>query len=147
MELKDIIYSDTILLETKMKTRSDVFSYFADTLFSSHLIGSKQAFINELNHKENEISTAIGYDIALPHIQSDTICYPLLSFIRSKEGIYWEDAENSSVKLIFLIAVPSKLMGEHINILATLSRKLMKPDVRAKLLKMFQREEIYDILT
>lgn len=146
MELKDIIYSDTILLDANMKTRSDVFDYFAETLFNSHLIGSKQTFIHELNQKEEEISTAIGYDIALPHIQSDNISYPILSFIRNSHGIYWEDKENSQVKLVFLIAVPTKLFGEHINILAILSRKLMNPEVRAKLLSMLNRDQIFQIL-
>lgn len=147
MELKEIIYSDTILLDTKtMQTRSEIFTYFADTLFDCSLIGDQKTFIYELNQKEKEISTAIGYEIALPHIQSDNISYPIISFIRSKDGIDWEDAENSKVKLIFLIAVPAKLMGEHINILATLSRKLMNAETRVRLLRMLHPQEIFEIL-
>lgn len=147
MELKNIIYQNTILLDCQMKKRSEVFAYFADKLYDSHLIGSKEMFIQELNQKEEEISTAIGYEIALPHIQSDNITHPIVSFLRSQDGIHWEDPENSRVKLIFLIAVPTHLVGEHINILATLSRKLMQPEVRARLLKMKTPSEIFQILT
>lgn len=147
MDLKDIIYSDTILLDANFKTRSEVFEYFAETLFEAKLISEKQDLINGLNNKEKEISTAIGYQIAIPHIQSKSVLYPIVSFVRNKSGVYWENQENSKVKLIFLIAVPKNLINEHIHILATLSRKLMTEEVRARLLKMKHPDEIYQILT
>lgn len=147
MELKDIIYSDTILLDADYKTRSEVFEYFAETLYEAKLIINKHDLIHGLNHKEKEISTAIGYQIAIPHIQSKSVLYPIVSFMRSKDGVHWEDQENSIVKLIFLIAVPKDLINEHIHILAALSRKLMTEEVRARLLKMEERDEIYQILT
>lgn len=147
MELKEIIYSDTILLDAKFKKRSEVFEYFAETLYEARLILDKEDLINGLNDKEKEISTAIGYQIAIPHIQSKSVLYPIVSFIRSKEEIDWENEENSKVKLIFLIAVPKDLINEHIHILAAISRKIMKEEVRARLLKMKSPEEIYEILT
>lgn len=147
MELKEIIYSDTILLDANFKKRSEVFEYFAETLYEARLIIDKEDLINGLNNKEKEISTAIGYQIAIPHIQSKSVLYPIVSFIRSKEEIDWENEENSKVKLIFLIAVPKDLINEHIHILAAISREIMKEEVRARLLKMESPEEIYEILT
>lgn len=147
MELKEIIYSDTILLDANFKKRSEVFEYFAETLYEARLIIDKEDLINGLNDKEKEISTAIGYQIAIPHIQSKSVLYPIVSFIRSKEEIDWENEEDSKVKLIFLIAVPKDLINEHIHILAAISRKIMKEEVRARLLKMESPEEIYEILT
>lgn len=147
LELKQIIYSDTILLDANFKKRSEVFRYFADTLYEAKLISDKQDFIDGLNNKEEEISTAIGYQIAIPHIQSKSILYPIVSFVRGKHEIDWENEEKSRVKLIFLIAVPQNLINEHIQILAALSQKLMKEEIRVRLLTMEQPDEIYEILT
>lgn len=147
LELKEIIYSDTILLDADFQKRSEVFSYFADVLFDANLIVDKQDLIDGLNEKEKEISTAIGYQIAIPHIQSESVLLPIVSFVRGKQEIDWENEEKSRVKLIFLIAVPKNLINEHIQILASLSQRLMKEEVRVRLLKMKQPEEIYEILT
>jgi len=147
LELKEIIYSNTILLDADFQKRSEVFSYFADTLYEANLIVDKQDLIDGLNQKEKEISTAIGYQIAIPHIQSKSVLYPIVSFVRGKHEIDWENEEKSLVKLIFLIAVPETLINEHIQILAALSQKLMKEEVRVRLLTMKKPEEIYDILT
>lgn len=147
MELKEILHRDTIHLDGDFKTRTEVFNYFANMLFDANLIIDKQAFIDGLNQKEKEISTAIGYQIAIPHIQSKNVLYPIVSFVRSKEYVDWENEENSKVKLIFLIAVPKDLINEHIHILAAISRKLMEEECRAMLLKMKDPEEMVRILT
>ncbi|MFH8789569.1 fructose-specific PTS transporter subunit EIIC [Streptomyces roseoverticillatus] len=80
-------------------------------------------------------TTGLGEEIAIPHAKTDAVSAPVVGFARSGEGIEWGALDGTYARLIFMIAVPGAAAGdEHLRILAMLSRKLMDPDFRERLL-------------
>ncbi|MBA4495628.1 PTS sugar transporter subunit IIA [Paenactinomyces guangxiensis] len=146
MELCDILKADSIFLDVNVRTRTEVFDYFSRILLDLQFIDHEKEFRDGLLAREEQISTAIGYKIAVPHIQAACIRAPVICFLRNEKGILWEDRENSFVKMVFLIAVPQEMEGEHLNLLAHLSRKLMHQRIRKALMNMHAKEEIFQIL-
>ncbi|MFF0017286.1 fructose-specific PTS transporter subunit EIIC [Streptomyces sp. NPDC005374] len=84
--------------------------------------------------REEQGTTGLGEEIAIPHAKTDAVTAPVVGFARSAEGIEWGSLDGTKARLVFMIAVPRAAAGdEHLRILALLSRKLMDPGFRERL--------------
>ncbi|MBT2387683.1 PTS sugar transporter subunit IIA [Streptomyces sp. ISL-11] len=80
-------------------------------------------------------TTGLGEEIAIPHAKTNAVAAPVVGFARSAEGVEWGSLDGTRARLLFLVAVPEAAAGdEHLRILAMLSRKLMDPGFRERLL-------------
>ncbi|MCM3812984.1 PTS sugar transporter subunit IIA, partial [Streptomyces sp. DR7-3] len=85
--------------------------------------------------REDQGTTGLGEEIAIPHAKTDAVTAPVVGFARSPEGIEWGAPDGTKARLVFMIAVPEAAAGdEHLRILALLSRKLMGAEFRERLL-------------
>jgi PTS system fructose-specific IIC component len=97
--------------------------------------------------REEQGTTGLGEEIAIPHAKTDAVSAPVVGFARSPEGIEWGALDGTKARLVFMIAVPEAAAGdEHLRILALLSRKLMDSGFRARLLEAADRESVLRIL-
>lgn len=81
--------------------------------------------------REEQGSTGLGEEIAIPHARTDAVTAPVVGFARSDEGVEWGSMDGTKARLVFMIAVPEAAAGdEHLRILALLSRKLMDAGFR-----------------
>ncbi|WP_283164923.1 fructose-specific PTS transporter subunit EIIC [Streptomyces sp. HU2014] len=92
-------------------------------------------------------TTGLGEEIAIPHAKTDAVAAPVVGFARSEEGVEWGAPDGTKARLIFMIAVPEEMAGdEHLRILAMLSRKLMDPGFRERLLSAGGVGEVMGVL-
>ncbi|WP_432588042.1 fructose-specific PTS transporter subunit EIIC [Streptomyces sp. HD1123-B1] len=97
--------------------------------------------------REAQGTTGLGEEIAIPHAKTDAVTAPLVGFARSEEGVEWGAPDGTKARLIFMIAVPEAAAGdEHLRILALLSRKLMSPEFRERLLTAPDKPSILEVL-
>jgi PTS system fructose-specific IIC component len=95
--------------------------------------------------REELMSTGIEGGIGIPHARSTGVTEPTVVFGRSSTGIDWGSADGPA-QLLFLIAVPEGAGDEHLQILASLSRALMKPEFRDTLLKATDPQVVVDTI-
>ncbi len=95
--------------------------------------------------REELLPTGIEGGIGIPHARSAGIDQPTVVFGRSTNGIDWGAADGPA-HLVFLIAVPEGAGDEHLQILASLSRSLMKPEFRDTLLKATDPQVVVDTI-
>ena len=85
--------------------------------------------------------------MAIPHARSAGVTTPTLAFARLPEaGITWGSGEEPTT-LAFLIAVPDDAGKQHLKLLSTLARAIMKEDFRAQLHEASSREEAEGIIS
>ncbi|WP_443071847.1 fructose-specific PTS transporter subunit EIIC [Streptomyces sp. WMMC940] len=85
--------------------------------------------------REDQGTTGLGEEIAVPHAKTDAVTAPVVGFARSPEGVEWGSPDGTKARLIFMITVPEAAAGdEHLRILSLLSRKLMDAEFRGRLL-------------
>ncbi|WP_432252408.1 fructose-specific PTS transporter subunit EIIC [Streptomyces sp. HNM1019] len=97
--------------------------------------------------REDQGTTGLGEEIAIPHAKTDAVTAPVVGFARSPEGIEWGAPDRTRARLVFMIAVPEADAGdEHLRILALLSRKLMDAGFRERLLEAGDVEGILGVL-
>ncbi|MFD3382061.1 MULTISPECIES: fructose-specific PTS transporter subunit EIIC [unclassified Streptomyces] len=97
--------------------------------------------------REEQGTTGLGEEIAIPHAKTDAVTAPVVGFARSAEGVEWGSLDGTKAKLVFMISVPEAAAGdEHLRILALLSRKLMDTGFRERLLTAPDEAAVLDVL-
>ncbi|MGI6127564.1 MAG: PTS sugar transporter subunit IIA [Planifilum sp.] len=147
MEISDLIRSEWIRLDMEGESREDVIRRLAGLLDEAGVLSDMEQYIADVFEREKVGSTAIGFDVAIPHGKSDGVKAPAVAFARLTRPIRWEPGKEERAQLVFLIAVPKAMEGnEHLQILAALSRKLIDESFRQQLMEMSSPEEVLQSL-
>ncbi len=119
----------------------------AELLTTSGKVADVAELVRAALAREEQGTTGLGEEIAIPHAKTDAVTEPVVGFARSPEGIEWGALDDTKAKLVFMIAVPEAAAGdEHLRILALLSRKLMSAEFRERLLEAADEAAILRVL-
>ncbi|MHA2854124.1 fructose-specific PTS transporter subunit EIIC [Paenibacillus lautus] len=146
-KLTDIVTPDLINLNLVGTTQDAVIDEMIGVLERNGAIRADGDFKQAILAREQESSTGIGMNIAIPHGKSDAVLKPSVVFGIQQDGVDWKSLDGSEAKLIFMIAVPrNSKQNAHLKVLQMLSRKLMDDDFREALLAVTTKEEAYRLL-
>lgn len=146
-QLSDILSLDLIEPSLSASTRDGVIDEMIAKLNAEGVLTSPAEFKQAILRREQESSTGIGMNVAVPHGKSAAVLKPRVVFGLKPEGVDWSSADGTPAKLIFMIAVPAENKGnEHLKILQMLSRKLMDDGFREQLLQVKTKQEAYRLL-
>ncbi|PFN64039.1 PTS fructose transporter subunit IIABC [Bacillus cereus] len=146
-KLTDITNLELIETDLKGETRDDIIDEMIQKLKRVGALHSVTEFKQAIMNREQESTTGIGVNIAIPHGKSDAVRKPSVVFGIKQSGIDWKSLDGTEAKLIFMIAVPKENEGnQHLKILQMLSRKLMDDSYRERLLSVQTKEEAYKLL-
>ncbi|AOC91838.1 fructose-specific PTS transporter subunit EIIC [Bacillus amyloliquefaciens] len=146
-KLTDIISTDLIEPHLTGETRDDIIDEMIQKLSRKGMLLSDSGFKQAILSREQQGTTAIGMNIAIPHGKSEAVRTPSVAFGIKRSGVDWNSLDGSDAKLIFMIAVPKESDGnQHLKILQMLSRKLMDDNYRKRLLSVQTKEEAFELL-
>lgn len=84
--------------------------------------------------REEQGNTEFINGFAIPHCKTEAVASPSLALVRMSRPVDWGAAGMEGVGLAILLATPSASPGEHLKMLAKLSRKLMHEEFRGRLM-------------
>ncbi|MBU7598649.1 fructose-specific PTS transporter subunit EIIC [Streptomyces sp. P38-E01] len=126
--------AETVGLRLEATERDAAISELAALLARTGRVRDQAELVRVALAREEQGSTGLGEEIAVPHAKTDAVTAPVVGFSRSPDGIGWNSVDGTRARLIFMIAVPEAAAGdEHLRILAQLSRKLMDGGFRERL--------------
>ncbi len=96
--------------------------------------------------REKALSTGVGLGIAVPHAKIPSVKEFVLALGRSKAGISWDSLDGKPVRLVVLIAGPEGGQSRYLQILAAVTLRLKRAEVRAALLAAKDAGEMAGIL-
>ncbi|AHA77190.1 PTS mannose transporter subunit IIABC [Bacillus subtilis] len=146
-KLTDIISPELIEPNLSGETSDDIIDELIQKLSRRGALLSESGFKQAILNREQQGTTAIDMNIAIPHGKSEAVREPSVAFGIKRSGVDWNSLDGSEAKLIFMIAVPKESGGnQHLKILQMLSRKLMDDNYRERLLSVQTTEEAYKLL-
>lgn len=142
-----MIRESLIFAKQPFDDKEAILSFVAEQADKEGLMGSKEEFLDAVHRREEEISTSLGYGLAIPHGKTDAVKTPFMAFISTQKPFKWDTATNDEVEAIFLIGVP-KTNTEmlHLKAIAAISKKLMDEAFRKKLYACQTSHEAYEML-
>ncbi len=135
MTLASLLSEDQIIPELSATDRWQALEEIVSRLIETgHLdaIYHKDA-IAALRHREETMSTGIGFGIAIPHASCDAVKEVTACFARSKVGVNFESLDDKPVHYIVLFLVPKDQFQTHLRTLAAIAKFLNDPVVRGEL--------------
>ena len=144
---KKIISEEMIFLDQELTSQEDILTFIVENASKNDYVDNGEELLVAIKKRESEISTAIGYLIAIPHGKTDSVKTPFISFLRTSEKIKWSEKNDELVQLIFLIGIPEKSEGNlHLKFISQLSKNLLNDEFREELLKKECIKDIYEQL-
>ncbi len=144
-----IFSAETIILQLDAKDKQDALTQMAKRLEAAGKLqpGGFDNFMLSLTKREEEFSTAVGYDYAIPHGKSQAVAVPAVAFAHLTQRILWDEEEDDHAEYLFMIAVPAASAGdEHIKILTRLATAIMDDDFREQISQAKEVNEIIAIM-
>ena len=142
-----LITADLVSLdETLGDDRFDVIRHLAGLVAEAGRATSAQDLYADAKARESKTDTGIPGGIAIPHCRSAHVTRASLAMARPNPAVDF-GAKDGPADLIFLIAAPEGADQEHLKLLSTLARAIMKEDFRAQLHEASSREEAEGIIS
>jgi len=108
---------------------------------------SSDAILAELLKREQLGSTGMGGGVAIPHARYAGLKKPFGLVARLKPAVDFEAIDGMPVDLVFVLLVPSAAEGDHLNVLAAVSRRMRSREVTQKLRFIQDKDIFYKLLT
>ncbi|MFC7309975.1 fructose-specific PTS transporter subunit EIIC [Streptomyces monticola] len=145
--LSGYLSEQTVKLQLDSQDKESAIRELASLLATTGNVADTEELVQTALRREAQGTTGLGEEIAIPHAKTDAVTSPVVGFARSQEGIEWGALDGTKAKLIFIISVPEAAAGdEHLRILALLSRKLMDPGFRERLMAAPDKDAVIDVL-
>ena len=145
--IADLLDERSIDLSLSAGSKDDAIERMIDLIGASGALTDRDLLIKAVRAREEVGTTGLGDGIAIPHGKCGGVDRPALAFARSDEGVKWGAPDGSLANLVFLIAVPEAAAGnEHLRILASLARSLVKADFRGRLMAASNPQEVHEVL-
>ena len=142
-----MIQSQMIFLDVEVNNKNEALEYLVKQAEENGLIIDHKLLLEEVKKREEKVSTAMEFNIAIPHGKSDTVIEPFISYMKTQNPFPWDEDSPNLVQYIFLIGVPKKDGNKiHLKYISEVSRKLIDDDFRRKLFNCKSVKETYDLL-
>jgi len=149
MTLASLLSEDLIIPEMVATDRWQAIEEIVNRLVEEEQldITHKEEAIASLRHREETMSTGIGFGIAIPHASCDAVDEVTACFGRSKTGIDFESLDGKPVKFILLFLVPKDQFQTHLRTLAAIAKFLNDPLVRTELADASDSKAILEVFS
>ena len=131
--LAELIDSRQIALDLRARTQTEALREIADLLVANAKIDNAERFVNKLQQREKTNSTYAADGVAFPHARTKLVDEILVGIGRSESGIPWT-GKGEIAHLIFLIAVPERLISDYLVVVGAIARITKDRPLRTLLL-------------
>ncbi|MGJ7905981.1 PTS sugar transporter subunit IIA [Actinopolyspora sp. H202] len=129
----ELITTELVDLDLPDADRRAAVRSLANRLVNAERVTDIERFLDDVENREQQMATGMRGGIGIPHCRSAAVTVPSLAFGRSTAGIDF-GAEDGPASLIFLIAAPEGGDSDHMAVLASLARRLMREEFKRTLL-------------
>lgn len=144
----NVIRNDMIFLNKKINSKQEALLFLTEKALQVGIINTQNEFLNKVLDREAIVSTAVGYQIAMPHGKSTVVQQPFVGFLRTTKLFNWSEQDNEMVNMIFLIGVPEENEDNiHLKVISQLSKNLLNDSFREQLENLQNNTQIYSLLS
>jgi mannitol/fructose-specific phosphotransferase system IIA component (Ntr-type) len=146
VKIQDLLEKNGILLDISRSEKNEVLLLMATFIANRYGLPDGEDIAAKIIEREMDISTGIGYGIAIPHARISGIDRLYLIVGRSIAGIDFNAIDELPVNLLFMMLSPKNTSAEHTQILSNISRIMSYEEVRTRLLEVQTVEQFFEVI-
>ncbi len=144
---KEVIKKEYIFTGVELNSKEEALRAIAERAVSLGLCRDVEETYQGFMEREAQGPTGMEDGFAIPHTRCESVIQTGIVVMKSNRELEWESFDGKPVHIMIALIVPKENYGnEHIQILASLSRMLMKQDFRRQLTESDSPEEIYQVI-
>ena len=143
--LADILDERHIALQLKSRRQANALREIIGLLEKTGSVLQPAQFLAQVLAREKVNSTLIENGVAFPHARTTLVDQIALAVSRSRAGIPWND-KGERARLIFVVAVPQRLVNDYLVLVGTLARITQNEQQRQALLAAATLAEFIETL-
>ena len=148
MEILEYLSKNRIKVDLKGKNKEEVIKEMAQVFVKDGILNADDLdeFISSIYEREKLSPTGMQDGVAIPHTKTHLIKKMSLALGISKTGIDFDSMDDEPSKLIFMIAAPEDAKGEHLDLLAEISKLSFEEELVEKIESVETVEEVLILL-
>ncbi len=146
MKVCELLVRSHVLLDVKATSKTQIIEIAARFLSTICDLPNADIVVQKMMEREAQISTGIGFGIAIPHCHIEGIDRSCMVAARLAAPVDFESLDDRPVRIVFMTASPTNTSADYSTILKTLSRILADGRTRGKLLKVETAGEFVEII-
>lgn len=146
MKIEEILKKESVIADLLGDSKVKVIKEMTQCLKKNNFIKNDQALFETLMEREKLGSTGIGENVAIPHGKSDEVTQIITVLARSKKGVEFESLDQKPVHFVCMVIAPAHSTGQHLKVLARVSRIFKNQGIREEIMKAENSDTIYSIL-
>jgi len=147
--LADLLHEQQVILRLRSRKPANAIREIVDMIasdISGRKIAEPEAFLQEVLAREQMHPSAVENGVAFPHARTDLVDEIVIGVGRSRAGIPFGENQQRA-NLIFVIAVPERLLSDYLVCVGTLARLVKDETIRSRLLNAETPREFIEALT
>ncbi len=145
MKIESLLSDRYIALNLELGTKNQVIDAMLSIVDGHAGIRDNDLLRHDVLRREQEMSTGIGKNIALPHAKTAAVTQPVLALATLKKELNFDSIDNEPVRIIFLLATPEEMLAEHLKLLGRITRLAGREDFRQQLIAATAATEVLDL--
>ena len=146
MKITDILKKEYIIENLVSTDKESTLDELSSFLKDKGMVSNKETLQSALMEREALGSTGIGENVAIPHAKISAIDQIITVFGRSIKGIEFDSLDKKPVHFIYLVLAPMNSSGQHLKVLARISRLLKNKSLRESIISATEANQIYAII-
>jgi mannitol/fructose-specific phosphotransferase system IIA component (Ntr-type) len=134
-----------MILGLRSRKPANAIREIVQTLAHTGKIAKPEAFIEQVLAREKTHPSVVENGVAFPHARTDLVDEIVAGIGRSRAGIPF-GKDQPRAHLIFVIAVPERLVGDYLICVGALARLVKDETIRSTLLNAATPREFIDAL-
>jgi PTS system nitrogen regulatory IIA component len=147
IKLSTLLKEKFINLSLEGDEKKKIILELVEFIAESKKLKDKKKFLKAIQEREKLGSTGIGNGVAIPHAKSDGVGDFVLAFARKDGGIDFDALDGEKTYLFFILASPKNDIGNHLKIIAKISRVVKDKFIVELLRKAKDKKAILKIIS
>lgn len=122
MKISELLNASLVKIGVESEEKSELFEEMVQVLVSAGEISDRKVAVRVLEEREAKMSTGIAPGLGLPHGKLPEARKSIIGIGISKKGIEYDSLDGELVYIVIVLFAQPDNPGQHIEILAEISR-------------------------
>lgn len=142
---RPLLALENIVVNEPLASKEQVLQFLCGNLAIQGRTENPLELEEDLWQREEIVTTAVGFGVAIPHTKSQWIRHSSISIARLEKPIDWE-SDMGDVELVIMLTLGAQEGINHVKVFSQLARKLVNKAFRESLFAANTPQQILDLL-
>ena len=126
-----MIREEYIFLDVDVASKEQLLDFVSEKALKMGITDNKEGLKSDFLKREAEYSTGLQNEFAIPHAKSEYAKETAVFFVKCKNPLDWETMDDTKVKYVFALIVPTEKAGnEHLIMISKLATSLLEDEFK-----------------